>query len=192
MKRVLLATAMGVGFASVALANPVFFNGPVNGQVTVKGNMPILCGAYFTLINSDGAITGSGNSYTVDFGDLDPNNDGFADGGLDVTGNVSVGCNTKATLTVDNANPASGSESGLYNPATGGAGFTNFVEYNLVVGPIASNSLPLSAPGVLTHNWATPFIAMNAPLSLTTVTGTLPLVAGNYQDTIYVTLTPSL
>ncbi|MFT3809661.1 MAG: hypothetical protein QM698_07055 [Micropepsaceae bacterium] len=193
MKRVLLATAMGVAFTASSFANPVFFNGPVNGQVVVNGYVPILCGALFTAGTSTAdSITGGGNSWVVNLGNLDANNNGIHDQPETVSGSVSFGCNTKAVLEIDNANAANGTESGLYNPAPGAAGFTNYVEYNLVVGPISTDSDAISVAGWLSHTWNTPFLVMNAPLSLTTKTGTTALVAGNYSDTIYVKLTPSL
>jgi len=192
MKRILLATSAAALALAGSAAAATFFQTTWSGDVTVQGSVPAQCAIAFSNPTlSSGSASGSPNSYTVNFGNLDVNADGLADGNNVASVSVNLICNANALLEIDNANPPNGAESGLKNAAAAPSGFTNYVAYNLVLGPFNVNSLPLSAPGWLSTTATGPF-NYSGTLSLTTLAGSSYLVAGNYQDTIYVKVTPTL
>ncbi len=191
MKRALLASAAAVGFAGLASAL-TFSTAPFSGQVTFTGTVPNQCSITFSNPTTNGSASGSPNSYTVAFGNLDTNSDGVADGGNFAQVNIQAVCNGGATLALDNANPVVAGEHGLANPALfSDANFTSHVAYTLNVGPFSTDSLTISAPGWLTQAYPGAFF-YNGTMRLETVAGTKFLVAGNYQDTIYMTITPGV
>ena len=190
MKRVLFASAAAVGFAGLASAL-TFSTSPFSGQVTFTGTVPNQCAITFNNPQTNGSGSGSLNSYTVAFGNLDTNKDGLADGGNYAAVEINAVCNGGATLSLDNANPVTPTGHGLANSAAAPAGFTNHVAYDIVAGPFVTDSLAISAPGAQVATYPGAF-NYSGVLSLTTRLGTEYLVAGSYQDTIYMTITPGV